>query len=183
MRKHAQKEFCDSCKGQQRPTAWRPSTHVFGAWSSHGRGRGALCRVKPRQAAPVLNIIDCNIIDCAEPLSFSEELDAFMWSSATCDCDQGREFLGGFAEKLTQMGSAHKTIRARASWQQQRFGGVKLACLRRNQPSIGCTTRGRTTDVITPANLTFYTLCRTETAGAGEKLRWLTEQVRASALE
>ena len=146
--RYAQKEFeCDICKGQQRPKAARPS--VPPACLAPGQVVGVdvvfFPGVNPREAQPVLNIIDWgSCYQMLEPLDSKSS--AAAWSAFQRSwmrtfgvpqiivCDQGREFLGSFAEKLMQMGCAHKTIGARAPWQQgrtERHGGLaKLVFLK-----------------------------------------------------
>ena len=139
--RYAQKEFeCDICKGQQRPKAARPS--VPPTCLAPGQVVGVdvvfFPGVNPREAHPVLNIIDWgSCYQMLEPLESKSS--AAAWSAFQRSwmrtfgvpqiviCDQGREFLGNFAEQLMQMGCAHKTIGARAPWQQgrtERHGGL-----------------------------------------------------------
>ena len=139
--KFVKEEFqCDLCKAHQKPTLNRPA--AIPKQYEPGRTIGVdvvyFPGVEPNETIPVLNVTDWgSCYQALEPLD-NVSAEEVWWKFMRCwgrvfgipevvIVDQGREFLGVFAQRVNESGAVVKTIGARAPHQQgrtERHGGL-----------------------------------------------------------
>ena len=131
---------CDLCRAHQKPTLNRPAAlpRLYEPGRTVGVDVVYFPGVEPNETIPVLNVTDWgSCYQALEPLD-NVSAEEVWWKFMRCwgrvfgipelvIVDQGREFLGAFAQRINEAGAVVKTIGARAPHQQgrtERHGGL-----------------------------------------------------------
>ena len=138
---YVKREFhCDHCEEHQPPRSARPATipKTYAPNRVVGVDVVFMPALNPRETKPVLNIVDWGT--CYQALEPVEDMTSdAIWMSflrgwvrtfgmpEMIAMDQGREFIGSFAQRASEYGGLVRTIGARAPWQNgrtERHGGL-----------------------------------------------------------
>ena len=165
---------CDLCQEHQKPSPARPAAihHTYEPNKVVGVDVVYMPGLTPDEQVPVLNIVDWGtcyqVLEPVQGMSAQKIWTAFTRSWARVFgmpeivvVDQGREFMGSFAQQAGESGSLIRVIGARAPWQNgrtERHGGIAKGVLSKVQ------------DQLNPGDMEEWTQCLNAVEAAKNRL-------------